>query len=62
MKDAAPNWCIKKPDADNYAKAVMDALTILRFWEDDCQVCDLSVRKQFARLPGCNIEISEAVI
>lgn len=34
-----------KPDRDNCDKAVMDALTALGFWRDDCQVCAGSVEK-----------------
>lgn len=45
-----------KPDVDNYAKGVLDAVTQDgRFWLDDSQVCDLRVMKQWAPLgaPGC---------
>ena len=56
-----------KPDADNLAKAVLDALTTLRVWLDDDQVCELTVRKywesdhngQQTHPPGCMIRISE---
>jgi len=34
----------KKPDADNLAKSVKDALSGLA-WRDDSQVCELTVRK-----------------
>ncbi|NCA12937.1 MAG: RusA family crossover junction endodeoxyribonuclease, partial [Proteobacteria bacterium] len=37
-----------KPDADNCAKAVMDALTQLgAFWRDDAQVVELRVWKDY---------------
>jgi Holliday junction resolvase RusA-like endonuclease len=36
-----------KPDAENVAKAVLDALTGLA-WNDDKQVCDLLIRKRIA--------------
>jgi Holliday junction resolvase RusA-like endonuclease len=36
-----------KPDVDNYAKSVMDALTQIELWLDDCQVVDLHVTKRF---------------
>lgn len=36
-----------KPDAENVAKAVLDALTGL-LWFDDAQVCDLIVKKRYA--------------
>lgn len=52
-----------KPDADNLAKAVLDALTNIRAWLDDDQVCELVVRKYWEQpgthAPGCMIRISE---
>jgi Holliday junction resolvase RusA-like endonuclease len=48
----APSWFTSKPDTDNLAKAVMDALTQLRAWEDDSQVCVLMVRKRYANAPA----------
>ena len=38
-------WHTQKPDADNLAKAVLDALS--QHWNDDCQVCLLAVRKRW---------------
>lgn len=40
-------WHTKKPDADNVAKAVKDALNKI-LWRDDSQVCELIVRKHIA--------------
>lgn len=41
-----------KPDVDNYAKAVLDALTQDgRFWSDDSQVQTLTVTKAWADQP-----------
>jgi Holliday junction resolvase RusA-like endonuclease len=51
-----------KPDADNLAKAVMDALTSLGVWTDDSLVVTLIARKRYEsklRPPGCEIEIHE---
>ena len=52
---------IKKPDVDNLAKAVMDALSNLgSIWSDDCQVCLLTVSKCYHQVgvnPGCNVRI-----
>lgn len=48
VRSGAPRWCEKKPDADNYAKAVMDCFTQLGIWRDDSQVCELHVHKEFA--------------
>lgn len=39
LKLDAPRYHTNKPDEDNCTKAVKDALTILGFWRDDCQVC-----------------------
>ena len=36
----------KRPDADNYAKLVLDGLSVL--WADDAQVTDLCIRKRYA--------------
>lgn len=36
-----------KGDVDNYAKAVLDGLTTVGFWEDDKQVVSLGAVKRF---------------
>jgi len=51
LKSASPRYHTSKPDADNAAKAVLDALTQLGTWSDDSQVADLRVRKEYAA-PG----------
>lgn len=48
LKPAAPRYHTGKPDADNAAKAVLDALTQLGAWGDDSQVAELRVRKEYA--------------
>ena len=40
----------KRPDADNLAKAICDALNGVA-WKDDCQVTHLDVRKRYADEP-----------
>jgi Holliday junction resolvase RusA-like endonuclease len=40
-----------KPDADNCAKAIMDALTGIA-WVDDAQICSLSIVKEYADMTG----------
>lgn len=40
-----------KGDVDNYAKAVLDAITHAGIWTDDKWIVDLSVTKRFA-IPG----------
>lgn len=59
LADNAPKWHTGKPDADNLAKAVLDALTqIGKFWRDDAQVARLVVRKHYADVAGCTVSIS----
>jgi Holliday junction resolvase RusA-like endonuclease len=59
LKPSAPLWHIIKPDFDNFAKALLDALTAVRMWADDCQVCDSRVLKIYCtdNKPGCLIGI-----
>lgn len=61
LKAGAPTHHTGKPDADNLAKAVMDALTQCGwFWVDDAQVAALTVVKGFGEpTPGAWIEIGE---
>jgi Holliday junction resolvase RusA-like endonuclease len=64
LKPAAPVFMhTGKPDADNLAKAVLDALTNIGAWLDDDQVCELVIRKYWEQPsthgPGCVIRISE---
>jgi len=48
-----------KPDVDNYAKGVLDAITKDgRFWADDTQVVDLHVTKAWTTgTPGIHVTI-----
>lgn len=39
------SWKVSKPDLDNIEKALMDALTTCRAWDDDSQVCAKQTRK-----------------
>jgi Holliday junction resolvase RusA-like endonuclease len=60
LKPDAPRYSTAKPDADNCAKAVMDALTQLgAFWRDDAQVVELRVWKDYGKTGGALVEISE---
>ena len=36
---------VSRPDCDNLVKLVLDVMTDLGFWEDDCQVCSLNISK-----------------
>ena len=56
-------WSISKPDIDNLAKAVLDALVQDGWFVDDSLIVELHARKVYhpkAGVPGARIEISEA--
>lgn len=63
LRPSAPVRHIGKPDADNLAKAVMDALTQCGwYWLDDAQVAILAVAKNYADSgTGAWIEIGEVL-
>lgn len=46
LKDGAPEYHITRPDSDNLAKLVKDALNKV-FWKDDSLVCDLNIKKRY---------------
>lgn len=63
MRPDAPQWFTGKPDVDNYAKAVMDALTQIGVWRDDALVVSLSVTKSYKgpdSQSGCSVLIRQA--
>lgn len=63
LREDAPRYHTGGVDVDNLSKAVLDILTVIRFWHDDGQVCDLRVVKMYDdSMPGCSITISEAPI
>lgn len=59
--DGRPELHGVKPDADNLAKAVLDALGDDKgWWGDDAQVCELAVQKHYhgrAGSPGCGVRV-----
>lgn len=61
LRETAPHYHTGKPDSDNLAKAVMDALTQCGwFWGDDAQVAVLTSAKLYADSgTGAMIEIKE---
>jgi Holliday junction resolvase RusA-like endonuclease len=50
----------KKPDIDNLAKLVLDALNGV-YWQDDNQIVQLSLSKQYSEEPRTVVRIKEAV-
>lgn len=61
LRGNAPGRYIQKPDADNIAKAVLDALTTLGLWRDDAQVDPLTVRRAWTSgASWTEIDIEEA--
>jgi Holliday junction resolvase RusA-like endonuclease len=59
LKGNAPVHHTAKPDADNLAKAVMDALTVGGWWLDDSQVVSLTIKKNWVSRgkAGCEVSI-----
>ncbi len=56
-REAALSGAIRpsgKPDADNFAKAIMDACNGI-VWSDDAQVVDLTVSKHYAADPRVEV-------
>lgn len=49
-----------KPDLDNLAKAVMDALSDAEVWRDDALVVQLTASKIYSNKTGCKVVIREA--
>lgn len=47
-----------KPDVDNYAKSILDALNGIT-WVDDSQVVSLTIEKRYGEVEGAIIEIEE---
>ena len=50
-----------KPDLDNLAKQLKDAMTRLRFWQDDRQVVMLMCLKKYAENPCWQVSVRELV-
>lgn len=53
-------WHTQRPDADNLAKPIMDALTELGFWRDDALIYELRVRKVHAT-NAANVGVAVAI-
>mgnify|MGYP000554286516 CR=1 FL=1 len=66
LKPKSPKFHLQKPDADNLAKAVMDALSEksgMGLWKDDTQVVSLTIFKEWAgsHPSGMMLEIERVV-
>jgi Holliday junction resolvase RusA-like endonuclease len=63
LKENAKMYCDSKPDCDNLAKAVLDAITdTKRIWNDDAQIVFLNVSKGYELdKEGCGVCIREYV-
>lgn len=48
-----------KPDVDNYAKLILDAMTKTGYFNDDNQVYDLRITKYHSALPGIAVTLKE---
>lgn len=60
VKEKAPFYVTKKPDIDNFIKAVFDAINnIGTVWDDDSQVASVTSTKRYGAIPGAKIKISE---
>ncbi|TXH59333.1 MAG: RusA family crossover junction endodeoxyribonuclease [Desulfurellales bacterium] len=57
IKASAPMMPTGKPDCDNLAKAILDALTNAGIWLDDKQVTHLQVRKIYNTRGGARIVV-----
>jgi Holliday junction resolvase RusA-like endonuclease len=63
LKEWAPSFFTGRPDVDNLAKAVMDALTILGLWTEDALVVRLCASKRYIHTgerPGVHVRVVPA--
>jgi Holliday junction resolvase RusA-like endonuclease len=64
LKPSAPDYHTSKPDFDNTAKAVSDALTQIGFWKDDALVVECNVSKLYEQpyqRPGVRVVIESLI-
>lgn len=58
-------WHTKKPDIDNYAKAVIDGLVKARIIEDDGLITDLNIQKRYVEMghpEGVEIDLTALAV
>jgi Holliday junction resolvase RusA-like endonuclease len=58
LRPDAPLWHTSKPDRDNLEKAVLDCLTTIGMWKDDCQVCAGQITKLWSTTGRMAISIA----
>lgn len=49
-------WPSVRPDIDNYAKSVLDALNGL-YYSDDSRICEMVLRKRYGPNPGVEVSL-----
>jgi Holliday junction resolvase RusA-like endonuclease len=52
------HWCDKKPDVDNIAKSILDALNGTAY-DDDKRVVALTIYKEYADIARVNVMLGE---
>ncbi|MCL2480145.1 MAG: RusA family crossover junction endodeoxyribonuclease [Spirochaetaceae bacterium] len=57
FKGKGQGFFSKRPDVDNLAKAVFDALTEIGIWKDDSLICDSRLKKYSGKQEGAAIRI-----
>lgn len=57
LKPSAPHHHTQKPDVDNLAKAILDAISDAGAWGDDKQVTYLKITKEWHTVGGADILI-----
>lgn len=58
---AGKEYPAKKPDLDNLAKQLKDAMTRMRFWQDDCQIVRLYCDKIYAENGFWKVAVHDAI-
>ena len=58
LKANAPVTHISRPDVDNLAKFVLDALNGV-YWKDDSVICSMTIDKTYSEVPKTTVNIYE---
>jgi len=54
--------CITKPDCDNIAKGLLDAMQQAKFFVDDSRIYDLRIRKIYSNETGIKIKLKQTTL